>query len=592
MNQQRNIIRSLGCLTKKWGPAFFEDRNPPETPFLEGIRSDVETYSGNELREFLEVNREIPLRHIEDVMRFCQRAVLPSNDTYAQRNAWLDDREWNPNSAVAGATPKECFRQYSSPLTAAKLCEHLKQKRFNHGRMPDAHRRLIYIADIDSDYVMALVNTVDWLQVPTLRDAIWKHITLQTSLRLKIPAIGRDMFQMELHMPQYALRTHFPSQPDTMNSKCRKWRDLAFLIHDFPGSQQEGCLCLYEAHFAVALCGTDERRWTAYCFEDSAFDSDRELNESDFCYSTINADPIASDGVTDGNRPLWDPREYFLAILRIRIDQIRNEWICTVRTIESIVHEYTDGDLSFPKASGPNMRDNEAMIQMFEWTHKALRLVQKLLEALKKTNAVWKKFTSPNGDVCYFSDFEQASPRGREHVRRCFSNINEAFEGLEGIQQRVEDLKKRLKSLEHQCQTSAQVLQLRLSFETSKASQSNGSVAEIMISAVSPIGIVSTFFAMPQRILYFKRNTVSFIVSVIVVTAVLQLLLIFRGIGSRQGVWRKWIVTSRHFLQGYVSGITVFLSGWYYANILRSSIGPSPRPGDSAELGDMSLTEL
>ena len=397
---------------------------------------------------------------------------------------------------------------------------------------------------------------------------------------------------MELHVPRYALRTYLPYQHDLMNNKHRAWTDLTFLIRDFPGFRQEGYLCLYEAHVAVAICGTSERRWIGYCFEDTAFDPGSGLDEDDFCYESINADPIASNGVTDANCPFWNPREYFLTILRIRVGQTQEEWVETVQTIEAIIHGYTDGDLSFPRASGPNMTEGENMAKTMEWTQKTLRLIQKLLETLKRTKDVWHSFSSPNGDICYFSDLEGCNSMAREHIQRCLSDINEGFESLEDVQQRFEDLGKRLRALEEQCRNSAWVLELGLSLDTNKTSKWNGSVSELMVSAVSPVGIVSAFFAIPQPVLYFERNTISFIISVTAITIVLQLLLVLRGGRVRQYAWWKWISAFAYLVQACVSGSVFCISEWYYGHMLQTSRRPIPLPVGLAELGDTSFVEI
>jgi hypothetical protein len=397
---------------------------------------------------------------------------------------------------------------------------------------------------------------------------------------------------MELHIPRYALRKYLPDQHRDMNGTHRTWRDITFLVRDFPGSQKTGNLCLYEAHTAVAVCGISENRWITYCFEDTAFDTKSELDDSEFCYHSMNVDPIASNGVTNANCPFWNPREYFLTILRIRINQAQDEWTGTVQTIEAIIHWYTDGDMSFPKTSGPDMEENEGMVQTIEWTQKTLCLIQKLLETVRKTNTIWHNFMSPNGDVGYFSDLEQSSPKSREHIECCLSDINESFQGLEAAQQRLEDLEKRLKALEERYRTSAQILQLRLSLEINKASKSNGSVSELMVSAVSPVGIVSAFFAIPQPVLYFERNTISFITSVAVITIVLQLLLVLRK--GRVPQYACWKRTSNFacFVQGCVSRKICYLSEWYYGNILQTSRRQAPLPVGLAELSDTSLVEI
>jgi len=44
-----------------------------------------------------------------------------------------------------------------------------------------------YIADLDPYYILALTETATFHQASVLRDAIWKYLALQTSIRVKIP---------------------------------------------------------------------------------------------------------------------------------------------------------------------------------------------------------------------------------------------------------------------------------------------------------------------------------------------------------------------------------------------------------------------
>jgi hypothetical protein len=44
-----------------------------------------------------------------------------------------------------------------------------------------------YITNLDPYYILALIETASSLQVPVLRDAIWKHLTLQISIQVQIP---------------------------------------------------------------------------------------------------------------------------------------------------------------------------------------------------------------------------------------------------------------------------------------------------------------------------------------------------------------------------------------------------------------------
>jgi hypothetical protein len=44
-----------------------------------------------------------------------------------------------------------------------------------------------YISDLDPYYILALTKTAAFHEVSSLRDALWKHIARQTSLKVRIP---------------------------------------------------------------------------------------------------------------------------------------------------------------------------------------------------------------------------------------------------------------------------------------------------------------------------------------------------------------------------------------------------------------------
>jgi len=105
-------------------------------------------------------------------------------------------------------------------------------------------------------------------------------------------------------------------------------------------SQDEGNYGIYKAQISFVICGSDHRRWVAYAFVDTDFDSKELGDEEDFPYEGVQEDPIASDSKVDANRPIWSPREYFLMIVKIRVDQVRKEWEFLVRTVERSINGY------------------------------------------------------------------------------------------------------------------------------------------------------------------------------------------------------------------------------------------------------------
>lgn len=121
----------------------------------------------------------------------------------------------------------------------------------------------------------------------------------------------------------------------------RRWIDLSFLKLRSLRSETEANVGIHEAHISFALSGSDHERWTAFAFVDTAFD-DEELDENLSSGEGVgfHQDPIASDPWIQANHPIWDPREYFLAIFELRIAQVAREWQYLVRKVEQSVKEY------------------------------------------------------------------------------------------------------------------------------------------------------------------------------------------------------------------------------------------------------------
>jgi hypothetical protein len=96
---------------------------------------------------------------------------------------------------------------------------------------------------------------------------------------------------------------------------------------------------MYEAQFSLVICGSNEERWTAYAFDDTEFDGE-ELYDKIFPCEGVHADPVALDDDIDAERPIWNPREYFLKVVEARMAQATVEWEVLVRSVERSIREY------------------------------------------------------------------------------------------------------------------------------------------------------------------------------------------------------------------------------------------------------------
>lgn len=121
--------------------------------------------------------------------------------------------------------------------------------------------------------------------------------------------------------------------------------DLPFLSRPISASTSTDKLhkeyFLYEAQISVAVTGIDDSVWVAYGFVDTYFGSEESVDRYDQWKGRRlgRPDPLAA-GQIDANSPIWTPREYFIRVFEIRINQVRREWYFIIDVVENEVKQY------------------------------------------------------------------------------------------------------------------------------------------------------------------------------------------------------------------------------------------------------------
>jgi hypothetical protein len=111
-------------------------------------------------------------------------------------------------------------------------------------------------------------------------------------------------FQMEFHLPFFALRKAPPSNSSPIKTRekaLRGWVELTLLTRDKTESEGQENYRLHKAQMSCVVHGFDEWQWVAHTFEDTKHEyeddgnpvGDGELNSNEvaFCQN-INEDPI------------------------------------------------------------------------------------------------------------------------------------------------------------------------------------------------------------------------------------------------------------------------------------------------------------
>ena len=169
---------------------------------------------------------------------------------------------------------------------------------------------------------------------------------------------GFKAFQLEFHVPFPTLRcTHGATSLDGISNGGKAWLDVGFLgVKCDEDQPNEPCSwTLHEANVSVVVCGWDHWRWVGWAFSNIVSDPTSRDEEA----PEVAEDHFATDGsgpedvrFVDSNDPIWEPREYWLRIVNIRMSMIHKEWKWLVCNVEQCIEAWVslwlihEGDVS------------------------------------------------------------------------------------------------------------------------------------------------------------------------------------------------------------------------------------------------------
>ncbi|KAH8598890.1 hypothetical protein B0O99DRAFT_29097 [Bisporella sp. PMI_857] len=378
-----------------------------------------------------------------------------------QRSFWLDERNKFPSLEGGGEV-----RQHENPLTATGALRALVQPRFNHQKLPDAARRLIYVTDLSPASIHVLAATVSSFHARALLNAIRKHLGFQPSIAVTIPSTGCLAFQLELHLPFFILKKSTPPNKVRDNKKPdRGWSDLSFLkldTFDFDTHPTEPneIWSLQEAQISCVVTGTDDWRWTGYGFVDAEVDGLlAESSEIDMGFDQIAA------GEMEARYPIWKPRDYWVRVFEIRIKRIKDEYENLIHKLEFVVTQYMDAHPStLSRRPGTAQNQTIEVKVAFDWALQMMDLLRKIHDVLLPTVKAWQAFNSDDGDIKYFSEDSVTTSVMSRH--RSMQNIKATFRQFNEYQEKIVALIKK-------CSDYQKALKLRLTLDKKEAADKN-----------------------------------------------------------------------------------------------------------------------
>ncbi|KAE9571271.1 hypothetical protein CGMCC3_g12526 [Colletotrichum fructicola] len=283
----------------------------------------------------------------------------------------------------------------------------------------EAERRLIYLTDLDRWGILALVRTAPESQARVLGEFFQKHLCARSSIGVSFASEGPEMFTLEFHLPFRVWRiTDSLMHDDRLKSSdqepLRSSRNLTFLVPTSHGSTNGKVHGVYSGHIGCMIMGYDQSRWTAHFAIDTWFDECEDAQDKVMRYQYhieegMEVDPL-SCGKDDANMPIWHPRAYFLRIMGIRLEQVRDEW-------ELIRQNLHNGIVSFiskqkeilsrirPFSTGADPEEYGQEFEAFESSLGELKpIVQELSHDLQETLEIGESFLSR--EVNFFLNYD------------------------------------------------------------------------------------------------------------------------------------------------------------------------------------------
>ncbi|KAF2831927.1 hypothetical protein CC86DRAFT_280201, partial [Ophiobolus disseminans] len=422
-----------------------------------------------------------------------------------------------------------------------------------------------YLTRVTPDFISTMAETVSDYQVDALRDAVVKHISFATSLRVHMPS-GYPTFWLEFHLPYLELREvdgeSMTCMSRTNHETGTVLSDVSFLnIMSTQGSLSR--YCLQRAHISVMICGSDNVQWVGYAFANNTVDEDGTENEEDEIEGSVDTDFAEdedegevdlfasddSDEVLDANIPIYDPREYWLRVVKLRLRLIVSKWEYLVYKVEKSV-ENQERRHGLILSRGPQSHDPGHMEKLLHWNMQTVHLLNELHGYLRPALRAWSRFSSPSGDKGFFSDITDSKATRTMHL------IKESFEILSDLEHRLVLLDRssklsartlnlesnRLNTESYDLNRQAHVVHLSTSVisrdiqhlnrrsteaacENQKAAQETSQTTRVSVEILlftTPFAIALQYFGAERAIFSFNRNPRSFFICIVILLIALR----------------------------------------------------------------------
>lgn len=250
-------------------------------------------------------------------------------------------------------------------------------------------------------------------------------------------------YRFHFCLPHFILRNR-----GTLRNDARKWPNgdpLRFsrvlsCLSILPSPTAGDEWCLYEVQTSIAVTGTHDRRWTAYCVTDDYYEAKCKDSVKRHHRIWTRTPDTVWDPIFRGEHPLisntnennqdepsssgvfWDAPQYFVAAVESRLESVTKEWRHIVRQLEQAckrcvsilglvlpsLHLLTRMNRrpELPKAPETNYASRTE--DFIQWNSEMLDVITDLIVCLSKTTMTLDQFK--RSDMGYFSSQDMCIP--------------------------------------------------------------------------------------------------------------------------------------------------------------------------------------
>ena len=406
-------------------------------------------------------------------------------------------------------------------MTARQLHNYLVSARQAPSKTRPVINRL-FIHNLHQHFALVLAVTISSIYHPHLKVAITKHVNFETSIRVEIPRTF-PCFRLDLHLAYFTLQDDASRLASRhLKGPPRRFYDITFLGAIANGGG-EVPTSIVQTHLALMVCGTSDRTWNAYCFQDEYKEPSRL---DDLAINGLGMDPFA-DGDKEAAVTTLNPRQFWAVNANILLGKVHNEWQELVCLIEEAIdrrnHEQLVGCNS--RKHFTRSQEHKEYISTSQWNLEALKLLNMLIESMETTLKGWASFIHEGGGIRYFTDV-------RDPQEDSFRTTQVAIEGMLKTMRSLERRKSTLEQAKKACQNTSHELKSLVTARTTESNNCNSERSAFTVDIVFPIMAVMAFYAIPPEHAPFELDRKNFVLHFTVLIAVnigiVQLLLVTR----------------------------------------------------------------